>query len=157
RLRAREAEALLRRAVELADVEVPVGDERDVGRGGEHDLGERLRALTHVRDAHGQLGLALIDGDGLLAAGVVAAHASVELLLGRLLAGLAQDRADDLLAGQVLALAAVGEGLVHAQALGRGRVVGAGAARAVHDAQAALKAAVRVLAAGRAAGAPADT
>ena len=67
---------------------------------GHVELGaDALGLVDHERQAHGVLGHAAVDGDGLGAAGRVAAGAAVELVLGEELVGPREDLADVLLGG----------------------------------------------------------
>jgi len=73
-----------------------VEDHNAVGAGFDDAVGALLGEPTHVRDAHLGLGEAADDGDGLVAAGGVAAGATVELVLFAGLAGHFEHAADGL-------------------------------------------------------------
>ena len=68
--------------VDLLYLQRFVEDEDAVCRVVDDRIGEGFRLAEQVRQAHRDFGLALIDRNGLFAAGIVAAGAAVELLLG---------------------------------------------------------------------------
>ena len=94
RLLAGDPELLLGGQVALEDAHIPVHGDDAVGRHAQGHVGKGLGQVADVGHAHEKLGLFLIDRDGLLPAGGIAAGAAVELLVGRGLADFGQDLPD---------------------------------------------------------------
>ena len=86
-----DAENLASRFVDLLDLQL-FADSDNALRGDVDDLlGVGLCTLFHIWHAHADLSAALIDGDGLVAAGAVAAQTAVELIRRAEFAHFAQD------------------------------------------------------------------
>lgn len=97
--RAAEIEHLAGGGVELLHLQRFVEDDDAVGRVFDDFIREVLGLFLQIGQAHRNLGLAVEHGDGLVAAGVVAAASAVQLVLGLVLAHLVQDFLDRLRAG----------------------------------------------------------
>ena len=96
-------------------------------------VSEKLSAFwVRKGRAHVDIGLALVHGDGLLTAGVVAAGTAVELLLGGVLAHLLEDFLDFLFTGHLAVQADEAVVLNQILAVGLGHLEVLGAGVAVH-------------------------
>ena len=107
------AKSTLGSAVEFHDIHFLVYHNRDVGSLTEHKVGKGLSTLLHVRYAHGELRLILIDSDSLLAAGRISTGTTVELILGRGFADLRKNHADRLFIRDILLDGAIHKGHAH--------------------------------------------
>lgn len=94
-----DAEQLHRLGVDVQDAEVVREQNDAVGRVLDDFVAHGFRPRAHIGEAHLDVGIAVQDGDCLVAAGGVAARAAVELVRGRVLARLGEHRADVLFAG----------------------------------------------------------
>ena len=95
-------------------------------------VGEALRLLGEEGQAHVDIGLALVHGDGLLTAGVIAAGAAVEFLLRGVLAHLLEDFLDFLFTRHLAVQADEAVVLNQILAVGLGHLEVLGAGVAVH-------------------------
>ena len=75
-----DAENLAGSLVDLLDLQLLADGDDAFRRDVDDLLGVGLGTLFHIWHAHADLSAALIDGDGLVAAGAVAAQAAVELI-----------------------------------------------------------------------------
>ncbi len=82
------------RHIDLLHTKLLVQNKNGVRRIVDDLAGEAFGLFLQKRQAHGKIGLALINGDGLIAAGGISAAAAVQLVLGRCFAHFGKDLAD---------------------------------------------------------------